>query len=96
MPYRDVDQNTSPRLDRRLSFRLPRKLEEDMVTDATLRDCSLNEVVLNALENELARRATYAVDYYEDIRPLIAKGQARRSRTRYRSVRHASSNKAVV
>lgn len=59
-----------PLLDERLTIRLPGPLLSDCLDAAAKRNCSLNEVVLNALENEFSRFLTYRADYYCDLRPL--------------------------
>lgn len=65
-----------PRLLERITIRLPEELLADCLEQASRRNCSLNDVVLNALENELARLLTYRLDWYRDLRPLnhIAQG----------------------
>jgi len=60
-----------PRLDERLTIRLPKEILDDCLSASCRRSCSVNEVVLSALENELARTATYHLDYYRDLRPLV-------------------------
>lgn len=59
-----------PILDERITIRLPECLLSDCLDTAARRNCSVNEVVLNALENEFARLLTYRTDYYRDLRPL--------------------------
>lgn len=61
-----------PKLDARVTIRLPEELLADLGGTADRRGCSLNEVVLTALENELARMLTYRLDYYGQVRPLAA------------------------
>ena len=68
------------------SIRFPRDLWTDILNEATRRDVSITEVVLNAVENEFARKATYLLNYYIDIRPLARKEQAQRCHTRVRAV----------
>lgn len=69
-----------PTLTERVTIRLPEELLQDLVADASRRSvtvngvrhaCSVNEVILNALENDLARRLTYRLDYYADLRPAV-------------------------
>lgn len=62
-----------PKLIARITFRLPEELEADLQAAAMYRSCSANEVILNALENELARYLTYRLNYYADIRPIMQK-----------------------
>lgn len=61
-----------PKLDARVTIRLPEELLADLGTMADRRGCSVNEVVLTSLENEIARMLTYRLDYYAQIRPLAA------------------------
>lgn len=61
-----------PKLDARVTIRLPEELLADLGTTADRRGCSLNEVILTSLENELARMLTYRLDYYTQVRPLMA------------------------
>lgn len=61
-----------PKLDERITIRLPGELLADLGTAGDRRGCSINEVVLTALENELSRLLTYRLDYYAQIRPLMA------------------------
>ena len=65
-----------PRLDERLTIRLPGALLADYLQRAADRNCSLNETVLNALEKDAAQAILYQVDYYQHLRPLLqlAKG----------------------
>lgn len=62
-----------PILDERLTIRLPEPLLVDCLDQASRRNCSLNEVVLNALENEFTRLGSYPADYYRDVRPWLAR-----------------------
>jgi len=64
-----------PKLTERVTIRLPEELLVDLTTDADRRGCSLNEVVLHALETDLVRRATYRLDYYAQLRTLGLSGQ---------------------
>ena len=61
-----------PKLDARITIRLPEELLADLGVSADRRGCSLNEVVLTSIENELARLLTYHLDYYGQVRPLAA------------------------
>lgn len=61
-----------PKLDARITIRLPEELLADIGTAADRRGCSVNEVVLTSLENELSRLLTYRLDYYAQVRPLMA------------------------
>lgn len=61
-----------PKLDARVTIRLPEELLADLGITADRRGCSLNEVILTSLENELARMLTYRLDYYTQVRPLMA------------------------
>lgn len=61
-----------PKLDARVTIRLPEELLADLGTTADRRGCSLNEVILTSLENEVARLLTYRLDYYTQVRPLMA------------------------
>jgi hypothetical protein len=61
-----------PKLDARITIRLPEELVADLGTSADRRGCSVNEVVLTAIENELSRLLTYRLDYYTQVRPLMA------------------------
>lgn len=65
-----------PKLTERVTIRLPEELLVDLTTDADRRGCSLNEVILHAVEMDLARRATYGLDYYAQLRTglLIRQG----------------------
>lgn len=65
-----------PLLDERITIRLPGALLHDCLDAAARRNCSVNEIVLNALENEFARLITYRADYYRDLRGLPGVGQA--------------------
>lgn len=62
-----------PKLMSRMTLRLPEELAVDILAAARRRNCSANEVVLGAMENELARLGTYRLHYYDVIRPLLAK-----------------------
>ena len=64
-----------PKLTERITIRLPEELLADLTVDADRRGCSLNEVVLHALESDLSRRATYRIDYYAQLRTLLGLGQ---------------------
>lgn len=64
-----------PKLTERITIRLPEELLLDLTTDADRRGCSLNEVVLHAVEMDLARRLTYRCDYYAQLRTLGLSGQ---------------------
>ena len=70
-----------PKLTERVTIRLPEELLVDLTTDADRRGCSLNEVILHAVEMDLARRATYRFDYYTQLRTLWAEGQGDNVRT---------------
>lgn len=64
-----------PKLTERVTIRLPEELLIDLTTDADRRGCSLNEVVLGAIERDLAFRLTYRLDYYAQLRMLLSSGQ---------------------
>lgn len=65
-----------PILDERMTIRLPHVLLADCLAAVNRgRLHSLNDFVINALENELARLATYRIDYYLDLRPFLARLQ---------------------
>lgn len=61
-----------PKLDCRLTIRLPEEMLHDLGSHADRRGTSVNDVVLTSLENELARLLTYRLDYYAQVRPLAA------------------------
>jgi hypothetical protein len=65
-----------PKLLRKRTFLLPLELNEDLEVAASIRGVSVNEVLLNALENEFSRQIMvglpFALDYYRDIRPLLS------------------------
>lgn len=63
---------TRPKLDARVTIRLPEELLADLAAMADRRNTLINEVVLTSLENEIARMLTYRLDYYSQIRPLAA------------------------
>ena len=50
-----------PKLTERVTIRLPEELLVDLTTDADRRGCSLNEVILHAVEMDLARQALDAI-----------------------------------
>ena len=70
-----------PKLLKRITIRMPMELYADTVHDAEDRDCSLNEVIVNAIENELSRKGTYRLDYYDQLRPLIVQSKGRHCQT---------------
>lgn len=65
-----------PILDERMTIRIPGTLLSDCLDAAARRSCSLNDVVLGALESEFARIVAFRADYYRDLRPLLADGQS--------------------
>lgn len=60
-----------PMCDERVTLRLPSELLDVFLDQAARGNCSLNQVMLNALENDCARMATYSLSYYTDILPLM-------------------------
>ena len=60
-----------PVLDERMTIRIPGSLLSDCLDAAARRNCSLNDVVLGALENEFARVLAFRADYYRDLRPML-------------------------
>jgi len=64
-----------PKLTERVTIRLPEELLVDLTTDADRRGCSLNEVVLGAIERDLTFRLTYRLDYYAQLRTLLSPDQ---------------------
>ncbi len=93
MPTTDYPPKTNtnrPPAEYRLTIRLPKLLETDINNEAHWRQVSVAEVVLSALENEFARKATYILNYYSDLRPLIQKAQELQGRTNQEDVRQAS------
>lgn len=80
-----------PPLSERITFRLYRALATDINNDATERDVSVNEVVLNILEIHYAQRATYALSYAHHVRPLWKKAQAERWQTNHINGRQTES-----
>ena len=75
-----------PLLTRRITFRLYQDLETDLLNDATQFGVSVNERILNILELHFCYRATHALSYPHDIRPLMVKRQDERRRTKQRNV----------
>lgn len=65
-----------PVLDERMTIRIPGALLSDCLDAAARRNCSLNDVVLNALENDFARIVAFRSDYYRDLRPLLSGEQS--------------------
>jgi len=65
-----------PVLDERMTIRIPGALLSDCLDAASRRNCSLNDVVLGALENEFARILAFRADYYRDLRPVLAGEQS--------------------
>lgn len=61
-----------PVLDERVTIRIPAELLNDYLDRAARRNCSLNDCILTAMENDAAHALTYQVDYYRDLRPLVA------------------------
>lgn len=64
-----------PMLDERMTVRMPGELLGLILSSAARRNCSANDVVLTALENEYARIAAFSSDFYRDLLPLVAGGQ---------------------
>ena len=60
-----------PVLDDRVTIRIPSALLADYLNRASRSNCSLNALILDALENEAARLLTYRLDYYTVLRPLV-------------------------
>lgn len=71
-----------PVLDERMTIRIPGPLLSDCLDAASRRNCSLNDVVLGALENEFARIAAFRADYYRDLRTLLVAEQSDNVRQR--------------
>ena len=65
-----------PVLDERMTIRIPGALLADCLDAASRRNCSLNDVVLGALENEFSRIVAFRADYYRDLRPLLSAEQS--------------------
>ncbi len=65
-----------PVLDERMTIRIPGTLLSDCLDAAARRNCSLNDVVLGALENEFSRIVAFRADYYRDLRPLVSAEQS--------------------
>ena len=64
-----------PQLDERLTIRIPSELLKVLLSMAARQNSSLNHVALTCFENELARLATYRLDYYNDLLPLLQSRQ---------------------
>jgi len=64
-----------PKLTERITLRLPDELLSAIHRDAARRQCSVNEVAVCAIENELARLLTYRLDFYGELLPLETKRQ---------------------
>lgn len=64
-----------PVLDERVTIRIPGALLSDYLDRAARRNCSLNDAILSALENDAAHTVTYRVDYYTELRPLVHRPQ---------------------
>jgi len=64
-----------PKLTERITLRLPEELLADLTATATRRGVSVNEVALCCFENDLSRIGTYRLDYYDQLRPVLAGGQ---------------------
>ena len=60
-----------PIADERMTVRMPSELLDRILKSAARRNCSANAVVLTCLENDLARMATYELDFYTDLIPLL-------------------------
>lgn len=65
-----------PVLDERMTIRIPGALLSDCLDAAARRNCSLNDVVLGALEDAFARIVSFRADYYRDLRPLLSGQQS--------------------
>lgn len=61
-----------PMLDERMTVRMPGELLGLILDSAARRNCSANDVVLTALENEYARIAAFSSDFYRDLLPFVA------------------------
>jgi|CXWL01.1.fsa_nt_gi hypothetical protein len=64
-----------PKLTERITLRLPEELLADLTSTAARRGVSVNEVALCCFENDLSRIGTYRLDYYDQLRALLAGGQ---------------------
>lgn len=64
-----------PKLTERITLRLPEELLADLSAAAARRGVSINEVALCCFENDLSRIGTYRLDYYAQLRALLAAGQ---------------------
>lgn len=64
-----------PICDERLTLRIPSVLLNVLLRMAAQQNNSLNHVALTCVENELARLATYRLDYYLDLIPLVKERQ---------------------
>jgi len=60
-----------PILDERITIRLPHELLADALDHIARNNSTINRFVVNCIENELSRFATYRIDYYRDLRPLL-------------------------
>lgn len=64
-----------PICDERLTIRIPSPLLAVLLRMAARQNSSLNHVALTCFENELGRLATYHLDYYNDLMPLLSARQ---------------------
>lgn len=59
-----------PKLLEKRTFRLPLELDAYLEAEAAERGITVNEVILTALENDLARLLTYRFSLYAHLMPL--------------------------
>ncbi len=74
-------QKRPPVIDNPIPYKPPKALHTLILNDATLRGVSIAEVLNSAVENEFARRATYTLNWYDEILPLVQKAQGQRGIT---------------
>lgn len=60
-----------PICDERITLRIPPVLLDVLLKMAARQNSSLNHVALTCFENEVARLATYRLDFYLDLIPLL-------------------------
>lgn len=66
---------TRPKLTERITLRIPEELLADLTAAADRRGVSVNEVALCCFENDLARIGTHRLNYYDQLRPVLANCQ---------------------
>lgn len=60
-----------PILDERMTVRMPGELLGLILDSAARRNCSANDVVLNALENQYSHIVVHSADFYRDVLPMV-------------------------